>query len=285
MRKGNKIITAICYIALAVVVVLGVMFLYRFTDGFNDDFKTFYLVHNGEDVMTAKTQATFSARSKERYDVKYTLKLGKEDTPKDYSVKIVPNTAVDFEYEIGNSYYRWSDFDDLSEAFRLKKESTYFTLTLPIFHTIEDMLAYLHPKALVTIHDELPKDSYFYTLVVSSYNKKSVYKIDFRLVAESEEEPNEEEPDDRTYSKISYEIVSSYNNTPLDVQNCPTQAVAGQPLAFMVIPEVIASGHTVWVDVYNADSGELIEYATSLAQGCFMFTVPYCDVLLKISYV
>lgn len=47
-KKSGSLITIIAIIAAVVVIAFAVGMIYRFTNGFNEDFKTFYVEHEGE---------------------------------------------------------------------------------------------------------------------------------------------------------------------------------------------------------------------------------------------
>ena len=54
--KGQKA-AKIIGIVLALLLVAGlVAVLYRFTNGFNEDFKTFYVEHDGERILSSESK-------------------------------------------------------------------------------------------------------------------------------------------------------------------------------------------------------------------------------------
>ena len=72
-------------VVLLIAATLG--FTYKYTNGFNEDLKTFYVEHNGKQILTTESKLTFKKEVVQRFDVKYTF--DKDDAePKGYKVKI-----------------------------------------------------------------------------------------------------------------------------------------------------------------------------------------------------
>ena len=59
MKTVAKIIA---YVAIALVVVLGVGLVYKFTNGFNEDFKTFYIEYGGKQILTEYNEMTLQLK-------------------------------------------------------------------------------------------------------------------------------------------------------------------------------------------------------------------------------
>ena len=183
-KKGSFIGTIIRLIVFILIVALllgGIVFVFRFTNGGSESFKTFYLIHDGEDILTTNSKAVYLRGTDQRYDVKYTFDFVTNET-RDYSVKIVSNAAADFDFIVDNGYYSWSyDVKDLSSVFNLKKESTYFTFSVYEWISIKTIFQRLYPGKTVTFFNEVDEKEYLFSLIVSSYNEKVTYKIDFAL--------------------------------------------------------------------------------------------------------
>ncbi|MDE7295797.1 MAG: hypothetical protein K2N84_00885, partial [Clostridia bacterium] len=111
-----------------------------------------------------------------RFDVKYTF--GFLSSSRAYSVQVVPNPDVDFEFMAGNDIYTWQDVD-LSSVFALKKEATTFTLSVPEELSLLKLLETLYPQKEITFDAAELTEAKFYSVVVSSDNGKVTYQIDF----------------------------------------------------------------------------------------------------------
>lgn len=182
-KAGNIIIRIVALAILLAILVAGVVFLYRYTNGFNEDLKTFYLEYQGEKILTESKEMKFSCGKEQKFDVRYTFDL--EQGKRDYSVKIVPNEDESFQYSVGDIHMSWRVTDkteDLSAFFDLKKESTAFILTAPKGFTLKSLLEKVYPGETVTVDGDAIKDKPLYRLVVSSYNREITYFINFSVV-------------------------------------------------------------------------------------------------------
>ena len=116
-----------------------------------------------------------------RFDVKYTFDTENAE-PKDYSVKVVPNAERDFDFTVDGERYLYSKENDLTSAFGLNKQDTYFELVLPEDFTLQYALQSCYPGKEVVVPEEAEQGNpYPYTLVISSYNESVVYRIDLSV--------------------------------------------------------------------------------------------------------
>lgn len=124
--KGQKA-AKIIGIVLALLLVAGlVAVLYRFTNGFNEGFKTFYVEHDGERILSSESKMILETDTTYRFDVKYTFDTPQSDT-KDYSVKIMPNAERDFDFTVDGQRHLYSKQGDMTSASGSK--STIHTLS------------------------------------------------------------------------------------------------------------------------------------------------------------
>lgn len=185
MQSKGQLAAKIIGIILVLLLVAGlVAVIYKFTNGFNEDFKTFYVEHDGEQILSADSETTFTEGKTHRFDVKYTFDTQQSET-RDYSVEIVPNAEQDFEYLVDGETYLYSKAGDLSAAFSLKKQKSYFEITLREDMTIQSVLEAVHPGQQVEVPENAADENPFpYTLIVSSYNGNVSYRIAFDLGAD-----------------------------------------------------------------------------------------------------
>ena len=132
-QTAAKVIGVILVLALLAGIVAVI---YRFTNGFNEDFKTFYVEYDGEQILTADSKLHLVEGQMHRFDVKYTFDAGNSE-PKDYNVKVVPNATRDFDFTVDGERYLYSKENDLTSAFGLNKQDTYFELVLPEDFTLQ----------------------------------------------------------------------------------------------------------------------------------------------------
>lgn len=176
--KKNTINTIIGILSLLLIVaVVGVVL--KFTNGLNEDFKSFYVEHNGKQIVSANSDITLDYNSEHKFDCKYL------STPEDssFNVKIVPNVneETDFEFIADDKTYMWSSLKDLTPAFDLTVEKDYFILSIPSDFSVFNVLTKLNPYSNISITESLPEYNRYFCLVVSNYNESIVYKINFNV--------------------------------------------------------------------------------------------------------
>lgn len=182
MQSKGQLAAKVIGIILVLLLVAGlVAVIYKFTNGFNEDFKTFYVEHDGEQILSENSAMTFTKGRTHRFDVKYTFDTQQSET-RDYSVEIVPNAEQDFEYTVDGETYLYSKAGDLSAAFSLKKQKRYFEITLREDMTVQSVLETVHPGQQVEVPGTAADENPFpYALIVSSYNGNVSYRIAFDI--------------------------------------------------------------------------------------------------------
>lgn len=187
-KKKNTAVTVISCILLVLVVLGAVGLLLRFTNGFTEDFKSFYLVHDGERILNKQNQLLLGTGEEQSFEVHYTFEAVMDNPPNGYSVRIVPRATAetDFEFTVDGAKYLYSGEKDLTKAFDIVEDEDFFTLTIPHDLNMRKVLEALYPGQTVTVPDVLDREEYYYTLVVTSYNEKSEIRIDFRFYTEVE---------------------------------------------------------------------------------------------------
>lgn len=174
--NASSVLVAIFSILFVVVVVT---FVFKFTNGLNEDLKTFYIEHNGKQIVATDSQMTFDTESEHRFDCKY---ISNPDN-NTFNLKVVPNVTeeTDFSYTVDGKSYKWSEVEDLTSCFNLDKQSNYFIVSFPADFSMQGILSSLYPESEIVISDTLSLYQYYYTLHVSNYNEKINYYIDFNV--------------------------------------------------------------------------------------------------------
>ena len=70
--KARAVSNAVLCLVIALVIVGAIGIIFRFTNGFNEDFKTFYLKHNGEIIVASESKTFLRKGEDHRFDVIYT---------------------------------------------------------------------------------------------------------------------------------------------------------------------------------------------------------------------
>ena len=185
MRSKGQTAAKVIGVILVLALLAGlVAVLYKFTNGFNEDFKTFYVEYEGKQILAQNSELALEPGKTYRFDVKYTFDTQQSET-KDYTVEIVPNAEQDFEYTVDGEPYLYSKAGDLSSAFSLKKQATHFEITLQEDMTLQSVLETVHPGQQVKVPETAADENPFpYALIVSSYNGNVSYRIAFNLGAD-----------------------------------------------------------------------------------------------------
>ena len=176
--KITKLITSIL---LALLLVGSIGLIAHFTNGFKEDFKTFYVTYEGEDILSEKSKLDLPRGEEHRFDVRYIFEnLDEELEPKAYSVEVVSNVekGKEFSYTVDGEKIMYVDGIYLTNAFQIDKQDTYFTLTLPKDISLEKVLESVYEKDVEVPNDIEATEPYLYTLVVSSYDESVTYYID-----------------------------------------------------------------------------------------------------------
>lgn len=173
MIRGSKLITAIFYIVLVLVIAGVAGFILKLTNGGTDSFKFFYLENENGDVYGSSDSVKLSCTEETKFTVKYTFANSKS-----YSVKVVPNVTeeTDFEYTVDGEVYKFSDIKDLTEVFKVKLYDDYFTVEMP--EHMSKVMEVLYEGQNVELPDgiDLMAKPYF-KLVAKSYNEKDEVTI------------------------------------------------------------------------------------------------------------
>ena len=185
MQSKGQTAAKVIGVILVLLLLAGIVaVIYRFTNGFNEDFKTFYVEYDGEQILTADSKLHLVEGQTPRFDVKYTFDAENAET-KDYNVKVIPNAERDFDFTVDGERLLYSKEGDMTAAFGLNKQDTYFELVLPEDFTLQYALRSCYPGKEVIVPEEAEQGNpYPYTLVVSSYNESVTYNIRLSVGAE-----------------------------------------------------------------------------------------------------
>lgn len=286
MKTFAKIIG---YGLVVLLLAAAVGFTYKYTNGFNEDLKTFYIEYNGKQILTTENKMTFNKEVVHRFDVKYTF--DKEDAePKGYKVKIVPNKTRDFDYTVDGEKYLFSKAGDLTAAFEPIMHDTFFELYFPKSISFSGILKKAHNGKSVSVPaDAWTNNPYPFELQISSYNEKVTFKIDFTLADNSSEQLNNgttetpTQPDippvqAREYN-IGYLISGDGTNlTNLSIDG-PSSAKADETIIFHVSiydKDYVISGFYIYAFGVS-EKPEVIE-----VNGAYQFVMPTCNVDIRI---
>ena len=293
---GRTIAKIVAYVLVALALVAVVGLIYKYTNGFNEDFKTFYVEYNGKQILTADNKLTLENDETYTFNVKYTFDNEKSE-PKDYKVKIIPNVERDFDYTVDGEKYLYSKTGELTSAFNLEKEQAQFSITIPIKFNLQTALQSVNSGKNVSVpSDAETNNPYPYRLVVASYNGKVTYNIDLKIVDAGVKDitlnPDEiyfggenknETPATPTERGYNIEYLFSGDATNLSDLSLEgaTQAKAGETVSYKItIGDSNYSISGMRISVMN--STEIVEITDT--NGVYSFTMPQGNVYVWIYF-
>ena len=171
----------LAYVGIVLVVIIIVGVVARFTNGFTDDFKTFYLKVEEKEIMSSSGGYEITRAKPMQVEVKYTFSFATDEN-KGYNIKIVPNAAdknQDFSFTVSGESKSFQSLQDLTDGFEIEKSESTFKVT-PKGENLTGVLQAIYP-GLDTAHIEEKAYNDMFALVVSSYNEKASVTIYFTL--------------------------------------------------------------------------------------------------------
>ena len=171
----------LAYVGIVLVVIILIGVVARFTNGFTDDFKTFYLKVEDKEIMSGSGGYEITQSKPMQAEVKYTFSFATDEN-KGYNMKIVPNAAdksKDFSFTVNGENRQFQAETDLTDGFEIEKSESSFRVT-PKGENLTGVLQAIYP-GLDMAHIEEKAYNDMFALVVSSYNEKSSVTIYFTL--------------------------------------------------------------------------------------------------------
>lgn len=184
MKVAKDISFALIWVAVIALIVGLIVFFSKLTNGFQEDFKTFYLTYENTDITANDSKLSIKPHSENRFDVKYVLGFSpNENADKTYTVEIIPNSEYeDLTYTVDGETYLFGDIEDFSDVFNLEQAEDYFVLSVSDSLNLLSVLSAKYPDQTVEIPDKFATaNNYYYILRVSTYNGKTVYNIKFNF--------------------------------------------------------------------------------------------------------
>ncbi len=207
------------FIILLLAAAVG--FAYKYTNGFNEELKTFYIEYEGRQILTTESKLTLKKDAVHRFNVKYTF--DKDDAePKGYKAKIVPNMSRDFDFTVDGEKHLFSKVGELTAAFGAVENDTYFEIYIPESLTFSEVLRKAYNGRTVSVPgDAEANNPYPFRLQISSYNGSITYNIDFTFNTDGVDKPNGGNTDKPN--------TPTEPTTPIDPDNPDTPDIPSEP--------------------------------------------------------
>ncbi len=188
MRKysfsgGSNAGKIIAIIAVVLVLVIAIGFVFKFTNGFTRDFSTFYVSVDENDIMNSADGYYMTSGKPLNVQVKNALTDDYSEI--EYKVKVIPNAVEDkdFDFVLDGEKYSFQMEKDLTKAFEIKRgEDGSFSVT-PKGNTLTELLQAVYEDSEIENCDVAAYKDMF-TLVISTEDEKFAIKIDFAVGSE-----------------------------------------------------------------------------------------------------
>lgn len=171
---SEKIGKIIAYVAIVLVLVGGIGFIAKFTNGFQSELTTFYLTVNDDEVLTNSGGYAMSPEEPLVVNVKYIM--GKKQG---YTVKVVPNVVegMDFNFSLDGEVCSYQAEKDLTSGFDIQYGDGGFTIA-PKGENAQDILRAVHPDAdiLFANAEDYPD---MFNLVITTEDGKTSLTVGF----------------------------------------------------------------------------------------------------------
>ena len=177
-KKGSTDIISVFTALLVIgVIIVGGIFLYRLTNGFNEEVKTFYVIIDEQKVTTVAKGYTVKPEDELCVKVRYTFGNPK-DVEKLYSIKVTSNCDQEhaFDYVIGDEVYSYTTDEDYTDGFDIEYYDDYFILRPK--GRLEDILNAVYGDVSECEHKEFDD---MFLLTVYSYNGQSSVSVYFTI--------------------------------------------------------------------------------------------------------
>lgn len=181
-KQKRSFVNVFSYILIVLLILAICGGIVYFTNGLTTEFKSFYLIVNGEDILDDKGGIAVSANQSLKIEPKYVLGVFNKDLS-GYSYEIKANPEANFSFKVGEDSYDFAgDNLDFSKCFSVVETETELTLTAKA-GDIEHMLAYIFPDSEITIDGEVDYSKDLFLLTVKSYNEKASITLGLHYIS------------------------------------------------------------------------------------------------------
>ena len=183
-KADNKFSTTISSLAIMLLVVLVIGFLFFRTDNFTTGLKTFYVKNGGNTFVGDYANFTIVKGKEYKFSI-VTNVFNLTDEEKHYTVSIVPNTNVsDFKYLVDNTEHSFHEMTSLTKGFQITVCDRYFILVAN--NDMVDILQEFYYNQTIsncptTLDTNIP---YFRLVVTSTTDEVVEININFNIKSE-----------------------------------------------------------------------------------------------------
>ena len=183
-KADNKFSTTISSLAIMLLVVLVIGFLFFRTDNFTTGLKTFYVKNGGNTFIG--DYSNFSIIKGKEYKFEIISNMDNlTDSEKEYTVSIVPNTNVsNFKYLVDDTEYSYHEVLSLTKGFQITAYNNYFIL-IANNDMINILQEYHYNQTISNCPTAIDTNIPYFRLVVTSTSDEVVeININFNIKSE-----------------------------------------------------------------------------------------------------
>lgn len=179
-KKVNSIIYSLLTFLLIIAAVGGVIYATSLSDNFNnfvndlETYKEFSVGFNDTVIKAPLTGQILPFNEELRFNVYYDYHKLCREKRYDYTVKVLP--IGNFDFTVDGNTFAWSQEEDITDYFTVKKFDNYFTMVIP--GNVYDVLSLIYPSSEIVV-SELDQALDYYKLEVTSHDGKSILSISF----------------------------------------------------------------------------------------------------------
>lgn len=181
VKVKKDISSALSAVAMLLLVLFFIGFLFTFTDNLTTPLKDFYVRWSNDDIMNDRENFDIVKGKEYKFEVVNTLGNGKDG----YVVSVVPNKSAvaSFTFRAGETDVNYQDIENLGKGFTLIPYDDYFTFTAN--KDLQEILQLYYPDKTVSgVPTALNSDIPYFRLVVKTSDSKQVININFNLASE-----------------------------------------------------------------------------------------------------
>lgn len=177
-RKTTKTtLGVVVYVLVVLAIVAVVGLVYRLTNGFKTDVKTFYVTVD-KTIITDASSGYVVTENKPLKGVVRNLSTDSEN--KGYTLKVVPNKldGKDFAFTVDGETHTFQAEENLTSGFEITADGDKFSLVSK-GACVTDILKQIYGDSVSDCNDKTYKD--MFTLLVTSKDGKNEIKLNFSV--------------------------------------------------------------------------------------------------------
>jgi len=175
-KKNGGVFKVIASIVIILGIVTAIGCIAFFTNGFTEDFSTFYVEINGEKIASSAGGYIVGAEDGLVVTVKDANPNNKD---KGYMVSVIPKAGVDLEFTADDEPKSFADEKDFTNAFALTKDGD--TVIVNAKGSLEYILRSNYPDKTIRYDaNSVNSEEDIFSLVIKNYDEATVI-INFRV--------------------------------------------------------------------------------------------------------